>query len=418
MLSSFRRSRKGMAPVVAEVLMVVIVIIMSTIIYVWVVPTFTSQTGHDNAGAAYSERFNTVRGQFATFVQRIPETIDPCTASPVGCSPSNPYVTCNGSITSPYSGDVIVPVNGVCVITAPASVHNVFVMTGANLTVVSATINGDLIGNYSRSITLRNANVYGWTGLYNVQATNISGSSLNTSGNLSYSHDGCCSAMYGGGGGGSFTMTNSTVTGQIENEVGHQTFFVGNHVSGRLEVESADQGSIIGNTVGSLDLDQNGVVVVASNTVNGVAIYGTNGWCGTGYNVISGGTTGSCVGNVEVDVLNTGSIPVKFVSAYMTNIPLAGSLSWQLASGNLVQCGTTQSLTCSQLPIIIPVGDMAQITMGWTPPASSFPLPWNYIYFIFVSSHANFVDGYLYFSVGLGLPMQSRLENRICPPCW
>src|SRR6266567_4402602 len=83
----------------------------------------------------------------------------------------------------------------VCVITA--SVHNVFVMTGANLTVVSATINGDLIGNYSRSITLRNANVYGWTGLYNVQATNISGSSLNTSGNLSYSHDGCCSAMYG-----------------------------------------------------------------------------------------------------------------------------------------------------------------------------------------------------------------------------
>jgi hypothetical protein len=407
-----------MAPILAEVLMVVIVIVMSTIVYVWVVPAFTSQTSYDNAGAAYSEKFNTVRGQFATFVQRIPETIDPCTASPVGCSPSSPFVTCNGSITSSYSGDVIVPINGVCVITASASVHNVFVMTGANLTVVSATINGDLIGNYSQSITLRNAIVSGWTGLYNVQTTNISGSSLNTSGNLSISHDGCCSAMYGGGGGGSFSMTNSTVTGQIENEVGHQTYFVGNHVSGRLEVESADQGSIIGNTVGSLDLDQNGVVVVASNTVNGSATYGTNGWCGTGYNVISGGTTGSCVGNVEVDVLNTGSIPVKFVSAYMTNIPLAGNLTWQLASGNQVQCGTTQSLTCTKLPIIIPVGDMAQITMGWTPPASSFPLPWNYIYFIFVSSHQNYVDGYLYFSVGLGLPMQSRLENRICPPCW
>ncbi len=414
---SFRRSRKGMATIMAEVLMVVIVIIMSTIIFVWVVPTFTSQTGQDNAGAAYSEKFTTVRGQFATFVQRTPEPVDPCTASPVGCSPSSPFVTCNGSITSPYSGDVIVPINGACVITASASVHNVFVMTGANLTVVGATINGDLIGNYSQSITLRNANVHGWTGLYNVQATNISGSSLNTSGNLSFSHDGCCSAMYGGGP-GSFTMTNSTVTGQVENEVGHQTFFVGNHVSGRLEVESADQGSIIGNTVGSLDLDQNGVVVIASNTVNGIAKYGTNGWCGTGYNVILGGIQGVCIGNVEVDVMNTGSIPVKFVSAYMTNIPLAGNPSWQLASGHQVQCGTTLSLTCSQLPIIIPVGDMAQITMGWTPPASSFPLPWNYIYFIFVSSHANFVDGYLYFSVGLGLPMQSRLENRICPPCY
>src|SRR2546425_6838189 len=414
---SFRRSRKGMATIMAEVMMVVIVIIMSTIIFVWVVPTFTSQTGQDNTGAAYSEKFTTVRGQFATFVQSTPETVDPCTASPIGCSPSSPFVTCTGSITSPYSGDVIVPINGACTITAPASVHNVFVMTGANLTVIGATINGDLIGNYSQSITLRNANVYGWTGLYNVQATNISGSSLNTSGNLSISHDGCCSAMYGGGR-GSFTMTNSTVTGQIENEVGHQTFFVGNHIFRRLEVESADQGSIIGNTVRNLDLNQNGVVVIGSNTGNGTAKYGSNGWCGTGNNIILGGTQGICVGNVEVDVMNTGSIPVKFVSAYPTNIPLARNPSRQLASRHQSQCGATLSLTCSQLPIIIPVGDMAQITMGWTPPASSFPLPWNYIYFIFVSSHANFVDGYLYFSVGLGLPMQSRLENRICPPCY
>src|SRR2546422_6940794 len=252
--------------------------------------------------------------------------------------PLEPIRDMQRSITSPYSGDVIVPINGACVITASASVHNVFVMTGANLTVIGATINGDLIGNYSQSITLRNANVYGWTGLYNVQATNISGSSLNTSGNLSISHDGCCSAMYGGGP-GSFTMTNSTVTGQIENEVGHQTFFVGNHISGRLEVESADQGSIIGNTVGSLDLDQNGVVVIASNTVNGTAKYGTNGWCGTGYNIILGGTQGICVGNVEVGDGNTGSITVEVGSGCMTNIPLAGNPSWQLASGHQVQCG-------------------------------------------------------------------------------
>jgi hypothetical protein len=293
----------------------------------------------------------------------------------------------------------------------------VYVSTNANLTVIGATINGGLVANYSTSIVLTNAKVSGFTGLYNVQVVNLSGSSFNTSGYLGICTDACGAAMYAGGR-GSFTMTNSTVTGQVENEVGHQTFFVGNHISGRLEVESADQGSIISNTLGSLDLDQNGVIVIASNNVSGSAKYGTNGWCGTGNNIITGPTTGICTGNVEVDVMNTGSIPVKFVSAYMTNIPLAGSLSWQLASGHQVQCGTTLSLTCSQLPIIIPVGDMAQITMGWTPPASSFPLPWNYIYFIFVSSHANFVDGYLYFSVGLGLPMQSRLENRICPPCY
>jgi len=406
-----------MAPIVAEVLMVVIVIIMSTIVYVWAIPTFTSQTGHDNAGAAYSEKFNTIRGQFATYAASIPETVTPCwaSASGLGCSPSNPFVTCNGSISSPYAGNVIVPINGVCTITA--SVGSVYVETNANLTVIGATINGGLVGNYSESIILTNAKVYGFTGLYNVQVVNLSGSSFNTSGNLSICTDACGAAMYGGGR-GSFSMTNSTLTGQIENEVGHQTFFVGNHISGRLEVESADQGSIISNTVGSLDLDQNGAVVIASNTVNGNVKYGLNRWCGTGYNVILGGTTGVCVGNVEVDVINTGSIPVNFVSVYMTNIPLAGALSWQLASGNQVRCGTTQSVTCTQLPIIIPVGEIAQITVGWTPPASSFPLPWNYIYFIFVSSHQNFVDGYLYFSTGLGLPMQSRLENRICPPCW
>src|SRR3989442_1330081 len=151
MLSSFCRSRKGMAPIVAEVLMVVIVIIMSTIVYVWAVPTFTSQTGQDNAGAAYSEKFKTVRGQFATYAASIPETVTLCSASAsgLGCSPSSPFVTCNGSISSPYSGNVIVPVNGVCLITA--NVGSVYVETNANLTVTNgATINGGLVGNYSQ----------------------------------------------------------------------------------------------------------------------------------------------------------------------------------------------------------------------------------------------------------------------------
>jgi hypothetical protein len=337
-------------------------------------------------------------------------------------------LTCSGSITSPYSGDVVVPVNGVCVITA--SVGNVFVYTGGNLTVIGATINGGLSGNYSSNVTLKNAHVYGFTGLYNIQTVNIVGSTLNTSGDLSICTDACGAAIYAGGR-GYFSMTNSNVTGQVENEVGHETIVNNNRISGRLEIESADLGQIINNVVGSLDLDWNGTVVIAGNTVTGAAgcpappiagksvCYGNNAWCGTGNNQIPAGQTqGNCVGNVEVDVRNTGSIPVKFVQVYMTNIPLAGGLSWQLASGNPTQCGNAQSLTCTLLPIVIPVGDMAEITMGWTAPSTSFPLPWNYIYFIFVSSHQNYVDGYLYFQKGLGMPLQSRLQNRICPPCY
>src|SRR5207245_10121641 len=91
--------------------------------------------------------------------------------------------TCSGSITSPTAINVQVPVNGVCVITA-SSVGAVYVATGGNLTVIGATINGGLVANYSSSVTLTNAKVSGFTGLYNVQTVNLSGSAFNTSGNL------------------------------------------------------------------------------------------------------------------------------------------------------------------------------------------------------------------------------------------
>ena len=418
MLSDLRRSRRGVATIIAEVMMVLIVILLSAIVYVWVVPAFTSQASKDNAGAAYAEKFETVRAQFATYVVSIPETVAACGSQDgsVGCAPGGSYLTCGGSIISPHTGDVLVPVNGVCLITSTVN-GNVYVSNGANLTVIGGTINGGLEVDSASSVTLTNAGISGFTGLYNVQTVSITGSRFNTSGNLGICTDACGAAMYAGGR-GYFSMTNSNVTGQVENEVGHNTIVNNNHITGRLEIESADLGQIINNVVGSLDLDQNGTIVIAGNIVNGTVKYGTNGWCGTGNNQISGSTTGTCIGNVEVDVSNTGSTPVKFVAVYMTNIPLAGSPSWQLASGNPTQCGNALLATCNQLPIVIPVGDMAEITMGWTAPSGAFPLPWNYIYFIFVSSHQNYVDGYLYFQQGLGMPLQSRLEQRICPPCY
>jgi FlaG/FlaF family flagellin (archaellin) len=435
MLSELRRSRRGVATIIAEVMMVLIVILLSAIVYVWVVPAFTSQTSQDNAGAAYAEKFETVWAQFANNAVSSPETVAACGSQDtnVGCSPGGSYTTCNGSITSPTPGDVFVPVNGVCLISATTVNGNVYVSNGANLTVIGGTINGGLEVDTASVVTLTNTSVAGFTGLYNVQTVNISGSRFNTSGNLGICTDLCSAAMYAGGR-GYFSMTNSNVTGQVENEVGHNTIVNNNHVSGRLEIESADLGQIINNVVGSLDLDANGTIVIAGNTVTGAAgcpapplgpipgksvCYGSNAWCGTGNNQIpSGQTFGNCIGNVEVDVRNTGATPVKFVQVYMTNIPLAGSPSWQLASGNPTQCGNALLAICNQLPIIIPVGDMAEITIGWTAPSGAFPLPWNYIYFIFVSSHQNYVDGYLYFQKGLGMQLQSRLEQRTCPPCY
>src|SRR5438552_4979413 len=418
MLSDLRRSRRGVATIIAEVMMVLIVILLSAIVYVWVVPAFTSQASKDNAGAAYAEKFETVRAQFANNAVSSPETVVTCGSqdASVGCSPGS-YLTCNGSsIPSPYTGNVLVPANGVWLITGMVN-GNVYLYSGGNLTVIGGTINGGLEVDTALVVTLTNARVSGFTGLYNVQTVNISGSAFATAGNTGITTDMCCAAMYAGGR-GYFSMTNSNVTGQVENEVVYNTIVNNNRISGRLEIESADLGQIINNVVGSLDLDANGTIVIAGNIVNGTAKYGTNGWCGTGNNQISGSTTGTCIGNVEVDVRNTGSATVKFVAVYMTNIPLAGVPSWQLASGDPTQCGNALLATCNQLPIVIPVGDMAEITMSWTAPSGAFPLPWNYIYFIFVSSHQNYVDGYLYFQKGLGMPLQSRLEQRICPPCY
>src|SRR5437762_1174411 len=71
------------------------------------------------------------------------------------------------------------------------------------------------------------------------------------------------------GGPGIFTMTNSTVNGELESEVGHQTFITSSTIVGRLEVESADFGQILNNKIGVLDLDQNGIIVISGNTIYG-----------------------------------------------------------------------------------------------------------------------------------------------------
>ena len=393
--------------------MVLIVIIMSTMIFFWVIPTFMGAQTTDTSNYAYREHFQTLTGSFATFVQSIPEHVDP---SP---GPVMPYTTCNGSISSPTASNIFVPVNGVCKITA--NVGAIYVSSGGNLTVTGPNVTVQSVySDNGLTISLTNVNVVGWIYTANVGSIIIIGSHLNTSGNTNWGGciDGCNSALWDGGR-GLFTMINNTVTGQVESEVSHYAVVTGNVISGRLEIESADFGQIQNNQIGgTLDLDQNGVLAISGNTVQGNALYGTNGWCGTAYNTIRGSTSGSCQGSVGIDVLNTGAIPVQIQSIYLANTPIAGTLSWSLASGGQVQCGSQLATTCTSLPIIIPVGQTVRIMVGWTPPATnSYALPWDYIYFTFVSRYQNYVDGYLYFTYGLGATSVSRLNNRICPPC-
>lgn len=440
MRPSLRQNKKGLDTIIAEVLMLLIVIILSSIVFIWVVPAFQSSQVSGNSGAAYSEKFQTLWGQFATFANSIPESVNQYTTDQWSMDSTCP----GGLISSPISGNVYVMPNAACTITA--SVGNVYVANGASLTVVgpNGQINGGLIGNYSASITLKNTKVTAWTGLSNVQAIVISGSSLDTS-QTWINTDAPNSAIYEGGR-GLFSMTNTTVYGMIESEVGHQTIFTNDTVTQRLEVESADFGQITNNKIGMLDLDQNGIMVISGNTIYGnvssypgssvcaggtatAVCYGCssshpcgscsgnycygNRWCAAGNNqVVSGAHNEAfCIGTVEIDIQNTGSIPVNLVAAYMSNVALSGPVSWRLLSGGS---------TFNSLPVTIPVGQSANVTMQWTPPVGLGTLPWTDIYFVFVSSHGNYVDGHVYFGYNPALTVtsQSRPQNRVCPPCY
>ncbi len=432
--------------------MLLIIVIMSSIVFIWVVPTFQSSQVGGNSGAQYSEKFSTLWGNFATFAPSIPEPVTTCNNIPASglCPPSNPTV-CNGiTITVATSSNIVVPVNGVCVI--EANVGNVFASTGANLTVIGWTINGGLVANYSASVTLTNVQITGFTALLNNQNDKILGTSFDTSRYTGWQADGSDMAVYEGGR-GIFSMVNSTVYGQFESEVNHQTVITGSTVTGRLEVESADIGQVTGNTAGMMDFDQNGILLISGNTVYGndtnypgssvcsggtatAICYGCgnghpcgscdgtgycygNRWCTAANNVIISGShnEATCIGNIEIDITNTGSIPVNLVAAYMSNIPVS-SVSWKLLSGGPVHT-YSNGIPAGQ-PIVIPVGQGANVTMQWNPPKTLTTLPWTDIYFIFVSSHNNFVDGHIYFGYNPALTVtsQSRPENQVCPPCY
>ena len=447
---SFRRSRKGLDTIVAEVLMLLIVIIMSSIVFIWAIPTFQSSQVGGNSVATYSEKFSTLWGNFASFAPSIPESLRACSDAQYygmnGCTPSGSYISCppNSPITVATTSAILVPSNGVCLI--EANVGGVYVQSaGSNVTIIGpATIHG-IVADDPKSITLKNVNNLGFTLLINATNVNISGSTF--AGNPSWCEGGggsggsCDMSIYEGGR-GTFIMTNSTVNGQVESEVGHQTLIMGNTINGRLEVESADFGQISNNKIGMLDLDQNGIIVVSGNTIYGndpyysgsdpicaggtatAACYGCgngyvcgngygNRWCAAGNNVFVSGAhnEATCIGTVEIDLINTGNVPVNLVAAFMSNVLVSGPVAWKILSGGPVH---------TSLPIVIPVGQGANVTMQWTPPQNLGTLPWTDIYFIFVSSHGNYVDGHVYFGYNPALTVttQSRPENRVCPPCY
>ncbi len=385
-----------MATIMAEALMVVIIIVMSTIIFVWVVPVFTGGTIKDNSQSAYLESFKTTQGSFIYSNQLGTEA----TRTSPGPWPSS--VSCPPNITTPVTENVLVPANASCTITAKIT-GNVFVQHGGTLIVNNTSITGGLVGNYSAFVNLINVNVAGDVSFYHIDVVTVTGSTI--TGNF-YAGDR-----------GSATMIGTTVSGMAEFEVNTASTIIGNRVGGQLEAEADGTATVTGNTAAGFDDDGNGAAVVSGNTFNGDVSYGQDGWCASGNNVVTGSTTGACTGQVTLNIVNTGSIPVTLRSLYIDRQP-STVVSWTLAPGSPLQCGNTvQTTSCPQLPIIIPVGQGAQLTLTWTPPSSGKETIGLDIYLVLVSSHSNYVDAHLYMGADLTMTSQSRTLARECPPC-
>ncbi len=384
-----------MATILAETLMIVIIIVMSSIIFVWVVPVFTGNTIHDNGQAAYLESFKTTQGNFIYSNQLGTE------ATRTSPGPWTPNTLCTSSITASFTGNLLVPAGASCTITAQVT-GNVFVQTHGTLIVNNTSITGGLVGNYSALVNVIHSKVGSDVSLYHIDIVSVTSSTI--TGNF-YAGDR-----------GSATMIGTSVSGTAEFEVNTASIIIGNNVAGGLEAEADGTATVTGNTAASFDDDGNGAAIVSGNTFTGAVSYGQDGWCASGNNK-AGSTSGTCNGQVVINIENTGSIPVILTSIYVDRNP-STAISWTLGPGSTLQCGSNfQTTPCSQLPIIIPVGQTAQLTITWTPPPSGVEAIGLDVYIVLVSSHSNFVDGHLYLGSDLTITSQSRQTPRVCPPC-
>ena len=251
--------------------MVLVVVIMSSIIYIWATPALSQNLTNNNNQYAYLESFNTVQGSYV-FSSNV--GTEPTRAPPNGPWTPNQQCTVNSPIASPHSGNILVPANAVCTITA-AVIGNVYVSPGASLTINAATITGTLIGNFPEQVTLTNAVITGDLGMYNPNVVTITGGSVG--GNLYI------------GNRGYITMTGTTVVGDAEFEVNQADTIVGNTIGGQLEAEADGTALVTGNVAYQIDDDGNGAAIISGNTVGqGGISFGADGWCASDNNKVTG----------------------------------------------------------------------------------------------------------------------------------
>lgn len=362
--------------IVSEVIMVLVVVALSVLAFVWGAPLFTQYLSVDNSQARFLESFDIIHGDFP---QPGLGEIVPITGS--GPPPGSYGTVCTSSIVNASSGGVLVPKNAICKVSANVT-GGIYVQQGGTLFVQGATVTGGIKANYSTTVSVFNTMVSGDMIMFKVQSVTISASTI--AGNLEVRG-----------------ARNVSVTG---NQINGTAFIQGNHVV-----------TVTNNQVGgTLTFEENGPTLVVRNRIGGSLTFEGTGWCSAFGNTVIGNTLGPCIPKILFDVLNSGKIPVRIVTLYESGQPTL-ALNWSLASGSSTQCGgRVQPGPCTLLPIVIPVGEIARISLV-TSLLGPGDLNSQSLHVLMVSPYNNFVEGRMYFPDGLLMSSHSRPMPRICP---
>ena len=346
-LRRFKRSRKGISPILAETMMVLIVIVMSVIVFIFATGTVGGllsgrKLAPENfsliaAGAPFSGGFD-------------PNSIHP-NGSPPGVSTSGTVCTSSSPITAPVSG-VYVPPGQSCTITASVS-SGVVVNYGATLIVqgTSVIISGGIKDNSSSSITIQGgATVTGGINLYGTGNFYLTGSQVSS---------------------GSVVL-NGVKYASISSTTGPG-------LSGGLQASYSGSVQVDSNTItGGTFFTNDSSVIVTNNTGSGGMHFSNDPSCYSANNTITGGQSGTCTGGSPsggYDILNTGAYTVSFRTLYLDSQPWSG-ISWQLSTGSTEQCGNAVIPVgpCTQFPIVIPPNTMVHVSFSWVNPTPTSPV--------------------------------------------
>ena len=345
-LKRFRKGKRGISTIIAELMMVVIVLLMTVIVYAFYSGVFTAllfgATIHPEnftivgSGAPGSGGFNA-------------SAVQPTPGGPPHFSTSG--TPCTGTITA-SNVNYYVPPGATCTING-GTFQSINVNYGASLTINGGNLQA-VNDNSSASITIiNNAYLAGGMSLYGTQYFSMTGSQAAAG---AVTMDGVMYATY------SNNILSATITVknsgsvQMDSNTVHGTVVYTNNQIVRLT------NTIITGTLTFTD-DSNPNCYVDQYTVTHTTGGPYSGTCG-------GGTPSGAL-----DILNTGAYTISFSTLYLDNQPWRG-VSWQLATGATEKCGsaTIPLGPCTSFPIVVPSNTMVHITFSWVNPTPSSPV--------------------------------------------